>query len=138
MATDPDYTSTPRDAGVRIDKWLWAARFFRTRSLAAQAVRGGRVHLNGGRVKPARAVAPGDVLEISRGRGTVEVVVDGVAARRGSAKEAALLYTETPDSQAQRAAAAERRRVERGSAPVIEKRPDKRERRRSIRITRGD
>ncbi|MEL7451618.1 MAG: S4 domain-containing protein [Pseudomonadota bacterium] len=122
---------------MRIDKWLWAARFFRTRSLAAQAVRGGRVHLNGERVKPARNVAVGDQLVVSRGRGVVEVVVDRIAARRGSAKEASLLYTETPESIERRTEAAERRRLERGAAPVVEKRPDKRERRRSIQLTRG-
>ena len=83
------YTSTGSESGVRIDKWLWAARFFRTRSLAAQAVRAGHVRLNGERVKPARNVASGDLLQVSRGRGELEIVVTRVAARRGSAKDAA-------------------------------------------------
>ncbi|HEX9179763.1 MAG TPA: RNA-binding S4 domain-containing protein, partial [Burkholderiales bacterium] len=71
---------------VRIDKWLWAARFYKTRSLAQQAVEGGRVKLNGERVKPAREVKPGDALAISIGEGEWQLTVTGLAERRGSAE----------------------------------------------------
>ena len=78
---------------VRIDKWLWAARFFKTRSLAAQAVAGGKVHINGARIKPARMVQAGDELRIRRGEVEFVVIVQDVAEKRGPAKEAQLLYT---------------------------------------------
>jgi len=83
---------------VRIDKWLWAARFFKTRSLATEAVLGGRVHVNEARVKPAKDVQVGDVVEITVGALRRTVHVTGVAERRGSAQVAATLYTETPES----------------------------------------
>ena len=82
---------------VRIDKWLWAARFFKTRSAATEAVLGGRVQLNGTRVKPAREVRVADTLEIRRGLTQWTVAVAGLAERRGSAEVAAGLYGETPD-----------------------------------------
>ena len=94
---------------VRIDRWLWAARFFKTRSEATDAVAGGHVQVGGERVKPARAVAVGDRLEIRRGDERWQVVVTGLADRRGSATVARTLYEETPES----AAARERHRLER-------------------------
>ena len=87
---------------VRIDKWLWAARFFKTRSAATEAVLRGRVQLNGTRVKPAREVRVADTLEIRRGLMQWTVVVAGLAERRGSAEVAAGLYDETPESAAAR------------------------------------
>src|SRR5512135_1136 len=87
---------------VRVDKWLWAARFFKTRSLATEAVLGGHVHVGGERVKPAKEVRVGDRLEIRRGEERVAVVVTGVADRRGSASVAATLYEETAESVAAR------------------------------------
>lgn len=112
---------------VRIDKWLWAARFFKTRSLAQAAVRGGHVSVNGHACKPARAVALGDKLRIVRGETEFEIVVQALADKRGPAAFAQTLYTETPASVEKREFAAEQKRLTRQSAP--QGRPDKRERR---------
>jgi ribosome-associated heat shock protein Hsp15 len=97
---------------VRIDKWLWAARFFKTRGLAHDAVVGGHVRVNGERVKPARDVRADDVIEVRVGDVARTVVVLGVAERRGPAKVAATLYEETAESLAARARRAEERRLE--------------------------
>ena len=86
---------------LRIDKWLWAARFMKTRSLAADAVKGGRVQVGGQRVKPSREIASGDHVQITVGHTRRTVVVLGVAARRGPAAEARLLYEETAESRAE-------------------------------------
>ena len=104
---------------VRVDKWLWAARFFKTRALATEAVAGGRVRVNGERVKPAKDVRPDDVLEIGRGELRWTVVVRAVADRRGSATVAAALYEETAESVAARERAAAERRLSRpvGAGP---------------------
>ena len=83
---------------VRVDKWLWAARLAKTRALAAEAVKGGRVEINGQRVKPSKEVRPGDEIEITTGPYRRVVIVQALAERRGPAKEAALLYEETADS----------------------------------------
>ena len=115
---------------VRIDKWLWAARFFKTRSMAAQAVTGGKIHVNGARVKPARAVQLGDELRIRRGEGEFIVIVQGISDRRRPAREAQMLYEETESSLQQREEIREQKRLEAASkmyGPM--KRPDKRERR---------
>jgi ribosome-associated heat shock protein Hsp15 len=96
------------DAGVRVDKWLWAARFFKTRGLATEAALGGRVHVNGQRVKPARDVRVGDTLEVTVQDVRWTVVVRGLADKRGPAKVAQALYEETGESQAAR----EQRRLE--------------------------
>jgi ribosome-associated heat shock protein Hsp15 len=117
--------------GMRVDKWLWASRLLKTRSLAAEAVKGGRVQVNGARVKPSREVGPGDELEVTIGQVRRTVVVLGVAERRGPAKVAALLYEETPESVAARELAAERARL--ASPPPgadLGARPTKRDRRR--------
>ena len=119
---------------VRIDKWLWAARFFKTRSLAQQAVAGGKVHLDGQRVKPARDVRPGDRLTITKGELHFEVVVDAVSGRRGPAREAESLYTET---EASREARERVRAARRDRPPAPDHRPDKRERRRLQRLKEG-
>jgi ribosome-associated heat shock protein Hsp15 len=95
----------------RIDKWLWAARFFKTRSLAAAAVDGGRVKWNGQQVKPARELKPGDELEISAGELRWTVVVRGLNAQRRPAPEARLLYAETAESAARRQQLEEIRRL---------------------------
>jgi ribosome-associated heat shock protein Hsp15 len=96
---------------VRIDKWLWAARFFKTRALATDAVLGGHVHLNGARVKPAKDVRVGDTLEIRIGVTSRTVVVAGLADRRGPASVAAALYEETAESRAAREQQALQRRL---------------------------
>src|SRR5918998_4001220 len=116
---------------VRIDKWLWAARFYKSRSLAADAVSGGLAQLNGARVKPSREVGPGDELELTIGQTRRVVIVSGVSERRGPAKEAVKLYVETPESIAARELAAEQRRLQ--SPPPgagLGVRPTKRDRRR--------
>ena len=120
---------------VRIDRWLWAARLVKTRALAAEAVKGGRVHVNGRAIKPSKDVRPGDTVEVTIGQIRKEVVVRGTAERRGPAKEAVLLYEETPESVEAREQARARRRAE----PVFEPgpRPTKRDRRRLDRARRG-
>jgi len=124
---------------VRIDKWLWAARFFKTRSMAAQAVTGGKVHINGARIKPARIVQAGDELRIRRGEVEFVVIVQGISAKRRPAREAQLLYEETEESIELREKTSEQRRIEaadRMYGPV--KRPDKRARRKIRSFTRKD
>ena len=123
---------------VRIDKWLWAARFFRTRALAREAIKGGKVQLDGVRVKPGRTLSLGDRLTIRRGDEEYVVTVDDLSDRRLSAPLAAEKYTEDPESAARREAAAEKRRLERQARQERLRRPDKRERRQIVRFTRRD
>jgi len=121
---------------VRLDKWLWAARFFKTRSLAGQAIAGGHVHADGKRAKPSRSVAIGDRLTITRGEIAWEVVVAAVSDRRGPAREAQLLYEETPESLAAREEASSERRERQAPAPSAGAgRPTKRDRRRIDRFS---
>jgi len=122
---------------VRLDKWLWAARFFKTRSLATAAVTGGKVHLNGQRVKPARGVGLGDTLRIRREAVEFQVTVTGISGRRGPASEARLLYEESEESQRQREADAAARRLGGVHAPSPERRPSKRGRRVLTKLRRG-
>ena len=122
---------------VRIDKWLWAARFFKTRGLAADAVKGGRVHLNEQPAKPSKDVKAGDRLEITIGQMRLTVDVVATSERRGPASEAARLYEETPESRASRERSAELRRLAPAPAPEIGGRPTKRDRRRFERSRRG-
>jgi ribosome-associated heat shock protein Hsp15 len=97
---------------IRVDRWLWAARLFKTRAFAHDAVAGGHVRVNGERVKPARDVRPNDVLEVRTGDFVRTIVVRGIAERRGPAKVTATLYEETAESCAERARRAEERRLE--------------------------
>jgi ribosome-associated heat shock protein Hsp15 len=116
---------------VRVDRWLWAARFFKTRAVATEAVLGGRVRLNGDRVKPAKDVRAGDVVEVRVGETRWTVVVRQVAEKRGSAQIAATLYEETADSVAERERAAAERRLSRPlGADLGGPRPTKQDRRR--------
>ena len=124
---------------VRIDKWLWAARFFKTRSMAAQAVSGGKVHVNGARVKPAKTVAPGDEFRIRRGEVEFVVIVQSVSGKRRPAKEAQLLYEETEASMLQREEMRHKKRLEASGkmyGPI--KRPDKKARRQIRSFIRKD
>jgi ribosome-associated heat shock protein Hsp15 len=121
--------SGARETRVRLDKWLWAARFFKTRALATTAVNGGKVHMSGQRVKPSRPVGIDDCYEIRRAYERYEIVVTGLAARRGSAADAALLYRETEASIARRAEEAEKRRLAQMQRPRTDARPDKKQRR---------
>ncbi|MEA2431095.1 MAG: ribosome-associated heat shock protein Hsp15 [Thermoleophilaceae bacterium] len=124
------------DEGVRVDKWLWAARLAKTRGIAAEAVKGGRVHVNGRAVKPSRELRVGDRVEISVGALRRTVVVRGMAERRGPAREAALLYEETPESIEGRERAAAERRAAGQTAVNLGGRPTKRDRRRYEQATR--
>ena len=114
---------------VRIDKWLWAARFFKTRSLAAQAVGGGKVQLNGARVKPARALKPGDWLEIHKSGFEYQVRVILLSERRGPAKVAQTLYEESEESICKREALREQQRLAAATTPHPKRKPDKKARR---------
>lgn len=114
---------------LRIDRWLWCARWFKTRGLAALAVTGGRVHLNGQRVKPARAVKPGDRLQISQDGCERELAVLGIPERRGPAAEARRCYAESEASAARFAAWQESQRLQALGAVRPGGRPDKKQRR---------
>lgn len=123
--------------GVRIDKWLWATRFYRTRTLASAAVTGGKVHVNGQRVKASRMLRIGDGLTINRNRIEMEIIVVGLSERRGPATEAERLYRETEESRQRREQAASERRLYGGSTPAPQRRPDKRSRRKLISFRRA-
>ena len=125
-----------RDEKPRLDKWLWAARFYKTRALAAEAVGGGKVHLNGARTKPAKALRVGDELTITQSPYEHVVIVKGLSARRGPAREAALLYEETEESQRRRAALREQMRLQ--PDPIPHRGPmTKKQRREVIRFKQG-
>lgn len=119
---------------MRLDKWLWAARFFKTRSLASDAVDGGKVKLNGTTTKPAKDVKIGDRLNIRAGDQDWEVIVQGLNEQRRPAVEAQLLYQETPGSTQHRAQAAELRKLSAMPSPEQKGRPTKRDRRQLSRI----
>lgn len=114
---------------MRLDKWLWAARFYKTRSLASDAVDGGKVKLNGAATKPAKEVKLGDRLHIRAGEQDWEVIVQGLNEQRRPAAEAQLLYQETPDSAQERARAAVLRKLAPAPAADHKGRPTKRDRR---------
>ena len=121
--------------GIRLDKWLWAARFFKTRSLATDAVSGGKIRLNDAPSKPAREVKVGDRLDIFNGETRWQVVVQGLSEKRGPAPEARLLYTETAESIAAREAEQQRRRFASEPAADLHGRPTKRDRRQMNRFS---
>ncbi len=122
---------------VRLDKWLWAARFFKTRRLAVEAIEGGKVQVDGQRTKPSRAVRPGMVLTIRKESLEWKVQVLGLSRQRRPAAEAALLYAETEESRTRREALVQSRRAL-GQAPGASgERPTKRDRRQIQRFT-GD
>ena len=110
---------------LRIDKWLWAARFFRTRSLAAAAIEGGRIKLNGEHTKSSREVRPGDEVDMAIGDARWVVVVRGINAQRRPAPEARLLYEETPESLARRTREAEMRKLAPAPGADLKGRPTK-------------
>jgi len=117
------------DKKVRLDKWLWAARFYKTRALAGEAVTGGKVHLSGQRVKPSRSVKIGDCFEVHRGYERYQVIVTVLSERRGSASVAQALYRETETSIEKRGSEAEKRKLAMMQRPHSESRPDKKQRR---------
>ncbi len=120
---------TQPDAGVRIDRWLWAARFFKTRSLAKTAIEGGKVHVDGQRTKPAKEVRVGQTLTVRRGHQELTVVVMALSEQRGPATIAQALYSETAESVEAREALSARRRMERAGLQIPANRPSKKERR---------
>src|SRR5262245_36497770 len=130
--TDSESTSERH----RLDKWLWCARFFKTRSLAAAAVSGGRGHLNGERVKPAHNVRVGDRIALALQGVVAECEVAGLPGRRGPAPEARTYYTETAASSERRKKFRLQQQLADASRPRPESRPDKRERRRLMRFQR--
>jgi ribosome-associated heat shock protein Hsp15 len=122
--------------GHRLDKWLWHCRFYKTRSLATAAINGGKVHLNADRVKPAHRVRSGDRLSLSQDGIVAEFEILGLPRRRGPAAEAQTHYRETPASAARRLQLREQQRLAQLSRPHSEGRPDKRDRRRLMRMQR--
>lgn len=121
---------------ARIDRWLFGVRLFKSRSLAAEAVNGGKVHVNGARVRPSHSVRPGDVVIFSRGAVDFECAVAAIPKRRGPAKEAAMCYTESDTSRQRREQHAQRMRLAAAMTPRPEERPDKHQRR-ELRRLRG-
>jgi ribosome-associated heat shock protein Hsp15 len=123
---------------VRIDKWLWAARFFKTRAAATEAVLGGHVQVGGDRVKPAKEIRVGDRIDVRRGEISWTVVVTGIADRRGSASIAATLYEEAPESVEARERQRLERRLARPLGADLGARPTKQARRRIEALRRGE
>jgi ribosome-associated heat shock protein Hsp15 len=140
---------------VRLDRWLWAARFFKTRAQAKLAIEGGKVHMEPAGLEPPEAATPtgssgryrpkvskeiglGDVLEVRRGRTSEVVVVIGLSERRGTAGDAALLYRETPESVEAREIERARRRMHDAGLRMPQRKPDKRDRRELSRLKQGD
>ncbi len=136
--SEPTDNSRQAQIQVRIDKWLWAARFFKTRALAAQAVGGGKVQVNGARAKSSRIVQIGDTLRIRRGEVEFTVVVLALSAGRGPATVARLLYEETEESVRLRLEAAQMRSLLSAGKNAPVKRPDSRDRRKIRAFTRKD
>ena len=136
LTLDDDQRPAADEVGerIRLDKWLWASRFFKTRALATDAVTGGKVHVDGRRVKPAHTVRVGETLRIQRGPEEYTVVVKALSDRRGPATQAILLYEETPESRQQR----EQRRLQTPAVPQSAARPTKQDRRRIIRFIRDE
>ena len=124
--------------GVRLDKWLWAARFYKTRSLATAAINAGEVRVARERVKPARDVKVGDELQVRRGDDVMDIVVRELSSVRGAAPVAQRLYEETGESRQRRARAAERRALAREPALDLKGRPTKRDARELRRLRGGD
>ncbi len=122
---------------MRLDKWLWAARFFKTRSLAAEAIKGGKVHVDGQRVKPSKEISIGSRLEITKEPYAWEITVSALNNQRRPASEAVLLYEESPESQQRRQQEVARRRAEKESAGQPMRRPDKKQRRQIHRFKRA-
>ena len=140
-ADKPDESDAEGDAdggpgAARIDRWLFGVRLFKSRSLAAEAVSGGRVHVNGARVRPSHSVRPGDVVSFTRSGVDFECAVAAIPLRRGPARQAVTCYTETDASRKERELYAQRMRLASAMMPRPEERPDKHQRR-ELRRLRG-
>lgn len=121
----------------RLDKWLWASRFFKTRVLATESVAGGKVHLNGQRVKPGKTVVIGDELTIQRGTDTYVITLKGISLRRLPAKEAVMLYLESDESIEARNTLSEMRRAAGANVAYSDRKPNKNQRKKIIQFKRG-
>ena len=137
MSADALKSTDTSHAGVRLDAWLWAARFFRSRTLAKEAVGGGKIDVNGATGKPARTLKVGDVLRITRSEERVVVEVLALSSLRGPATEAQTLYRQTGESIAAREQAREQRRISGSDLAKPPGRPDKRARRLIHQFTSG-
>ena len=126
------------DDRMRLDKWLWVARFFKTRQLAIEAINGGKVHVNGQHTKPGKEITPGTELSITKEPYAWEITITALHGQRRPAPEAALLYEETPESLARRQEELARWREEREMGIPADSRPNKRERRLIHRFKRAD
>jgi ribosome-associated heat shock protein Hsp15 len=124
--------SKPELTELRLDKWLWSARIFKTRAIAVDAINGGKVHLNEVRVKPSRLVHIGDVLNFTRGVDRYHYIIEGLNDKRRPAKEAQLLYTESPENIQKREDDQAMRKIQNASIVHPDKRPNKKQRRRII------
>lgn len=124
--------------GVRLDKWLWAARFYKTRALAREMIEGGKVHYNGQRTRPGKTVEEGALLVLQQGNDRREVVVKFISDQRRPANEAVLLYEETAQSIEKREKLAQARKLNALTMPNPERRPDKKERRDLMKFKYGD
>ena len=133
-----DAAAAPDPEPVRLDKWLWAARFFKTRGLAAEAIAGGRVAVNGARAKHAKTVHLGDAVQVRLGPYEHVLTVRALSARRGPAKEAMRLYEEDPAAKARRLHLAEQHRLAAHSFSFGEGKPTKKERRALLKFKRGE
>ena len=123
---------------VRVDKWLWSARFFKTRALARDAIKGGKVQIDGHKVKPGRILKMGDRLHIRRGEDQYEIVVNDLGDRRLSAALAKDKYTEDAEAKARREAASAQRKSDHHARQDRQRRPDKRQRRQIVQFIKGD
>jgi ribosome-associated heat shock protein Hsp15 len=123
---------------VRLDKWLWAARFYKTRALAREMVDGGKVHYNGQRSKPSKVVELNAVLTLRQGNDERTVVIKGITEQRRPASEAVMLYEETPESIEKREKTALARKLNALTMPHPDRRPDKKERRDLMRFKHGE
>ncbi|GAA0482977.1 MULTISPECIES: ribosome-associated heat shock protein Hsp15 [Tatumella] len=126
--------SQNQEQGVRLDKWLWAARFYKTRAIAREMIEGGKVHYNGQRAKPGKQVEASAQLSLRQGNEQRTVIITGITGRRGSATDAQLLYRETPESIGKREAQAIARKQFALTMPHPDRRPDKKERRHLIKF----
>lgn len=122
--------SKTESESVRLDRWLWAARFFKTRRLAADAIKGGKVSVNGVRAKPAKELRAGSEVRLTKGSYEFVVIVQGLAEQRGPAVEAQKLYQELESSIERRQRVREQQRIAAAAMPQMDHRPDKRDRRR--------
>lgn len=123
---------------IRLDKWLWAARFYKTRALAREMVDGGKVHYNGQRAKPSKQVEIGAEIRLRQGNDEKTIIVNALSIQRKGASEAQQLYTETNDSITKRENISQARKLNALTMPHPERRPDKKERRNLIKFKYGD